>query len=36
MGPQTVYEKLSYEEAQWYIRRLKEVWKVTCTNLEKA
>jgi hypothetical protein len=35
-GPQTVREKLSYEEAQQYAKRLEEAWKVACTNLEKA
>jgi len=34
--PQTVREKFSHEEAQQYVRRLEEAWKVTRTNLEKA
>ena len=36
IGPQMVHEKLSHEEAQQYIRRLEEAWKVARTNLEKA
>jgi transposase InsO family protein len=35
-SPQTVREKLSHEEAQQYVRRLEEAWKVARTNLEKA
>jgi hypothetical protein len=35
-GPQTVREKLSYEEAQQYAKRLEEAWMVARTNLEKA
>ena len=35
-GPQTVYKKLSYKEAQQYARRLEEVQTVAYKNLEKA
>jgi len=34
--PQTVREKLSYEEAQQYVRRLEGAWKAACENIEKA
>jgi hypothetical protein len=35
-GPQTMHEKLSYEEAQKYIKRLEQAWKVARENIERA
>ena len=35
-GPQTIYKKLSYEEAQQYTKQLEEAWTVARLNLEKA
>jgi len=35
-GLRTICEKLSYEEAQHYAKRLEEAWKVAYMNLEKA
>jgi len=34
--PQTVRERMSYEEAQQYVKRLEGVWKLARENLEKA
>ena len=34
--PVTVWEKLSHEEAQQYVRRLESAWKVTWENIMKA
>ncbi len=36
IGPQTIREKLSHEQAQQYVRRLEEAWKVARENLKKA
>ena len=36
IGPQTVREKLSHEEAQQYVKRLEGAWKVARANIEKA
>ena len=35
-GPQTIHKKLFYEEAQQYIKQLKENWIIACINLKKA
>jgi transposase InsO family protein len=35
-GPQTVREKLSREEAQQYVKRLEQAWKVARENILKA
>ena len=34
--PQTVREKLSQEEAQQYVKRLEQAWKVARENIQKA
>ena len=34
--PQTVCEKLAFEEAQQYVKRLEEAWKSACENIRKA
>lgn len=34
--PQTVREKLSHEEAQQYVKRLEEAWKVACMSIKRA
>ena len=36
MGPQTVCERLSYKEAQQYIKHLEQAWKVACKIIKKA
>jgi hypothetical protein len=36
IGPQTVQEKLSRQEAQEYVKRLESAWKVACKNIKKA
>ena len=35
-GPLTVREELSHSEAQQYVKRLEEAWKVARANLERA
>ena len=33
---QTIYKKLSYKEAQQYVKRLEQAQKVACKNIEKV
>src|SRR5271156_2111342 len=35
-GPQTVREELSQEEAQQYVKRLEQAWKIARGNIKKA